>query len=55
MEGRFVRRKLLRTSCMFVPLVSFYLYLTKSEPNLDMKTKAFKTFFLVQKTNIRTS
>ena len=40
------------TYCMFVTLVSFCFYLTKFEPNLDMKTKAFKTFFLVQKSNI---
>ena len=37
---------------MFVTLVSFYFYLTKFEPNLDMKTKAFTTFFLVQKSKI---
>ena len=52
MVGRFARRKLLRIYFMFVTLVSFYLYLTKLEPNLDMKTKAFKTFFLVPKSNI---
>ena len=45
-------RKLLRTYCMFVTLVFFYFYLTKFEPNLDMKMKAFTTFFLVQKGNI---
>ena len=33
-------------------LVSFYFYVTKFEPNLDMKIKAFTTFFLVQKSNI---
>ena len=38
--------------CMFVTLASFYFYLTKFEPNLDMKMKAFKTYFLVQKSNI---
>ena len=37
---------------MFVTLVSFYFYLTKCEPNLGTKTKAFTTFFLVQKSNI---
>ena len=37
---------------MFVTLVFFYFYLTKFEPNLDMKMKAFTTFFLVQKGNI---
>ena len=30
---------------MFVTLVSFYFYLTKFEPNLDMMIKAFTTFF----------
>ena len=52
MVGRFARRKLRRIDFMFVTLVSFYLYLTKLEPNLDMKTKVFKTFFLVPKINI---
>ena len=33
-------------------LVFFHFYLAKFEPNLDMKAKAFKTFFLVQKSNI---
>ena len=51
MEDRFVRRKLLRTYCMFVTLVSFYFYLTKFEPNLDMKMKTFTTYFLVKKSN----
>ena len=37
---------------MFVTLVPFYFYLTKFESNLDMKMKAFTTFFLVQKGNI---
>ena len=37
---------------MFVKLVSFYFYLTKFEPNLDMKMKAFTTFFLVKKGNM---
>ena len=36
---------------MFVTLVSFYFYLTKFEPDLDMKTKAITSFFLVQKSN----
>ena len=49
MEGRFARGKLLRTYCMFVTLLSFYFYLTKFEPNLDMKMKAFRTFFLSSK------
>ena len=47
-----MRRKLLRTYCMLVTQVSFYFYLTKFEPNLDMKAKAFATFFLIQKSNI---
>ena len=47
-----MRRKLLRTYCMFVTLVSFYFYSTKFEPNLDMEMKAFTTFFLVQESNI---
>ena len=47
-----MRRKLLRTYYMFVTLVPFYFYLTKFEPIQDMKTKAFTTFFLVQKSNI---
>ena len=37
---------------MFVRLVSFSFDLTKFEPNLRVKTKAFETFFLVQKSNI---
>ena len=36
--------KSFRTYCMFVSLVSF-LYLANFERNLDMKTKAFTTFF----------
>ena len=40
-----MRRKLLRTYCVFVTLVSLYFYLTKFEPKLDMKTKAFTAFF----------
>ena len=36
---------------MFVALVS-YFYFTKFEPNLDMKTKASTSFFLVEKSNI---
>ena len=47
-----MRRKLLRAYCIFVTLVSFYFYLTKFEPKLDMKMEAFKTFFLVQKSNV---
>ena len=37
---------------MFVKLVSFYFYLTKFKPNLDMKTETFTRFFLVQKSNV---
>ena len=47
-----MRRKFLRTYCMLVTLVSFYFYLTKFEPNQDMKLKAFTTFFLIQNSNI---
>ena len=35
--------------------VSSYFYLTKLELNLDMRRKAFTTFFLVQKSNILVS
>ena len=37
--------KSFRTYCMFASLVSFYLYLANFERNLDIKIKAFTTFF----------
>ena len=47
-----MRRKLLRTYCRFVTLVSFCFYLTKFEPNIDIIPEAFQTFSLVQTSNI---
>ena len=47
-----MKRKLLKTYCMFVTLVYIFFYLIKFEPKLDMKMEAFATFFLVQKGNI---